>query len=166
MISPKVQDTINNQINAELYSAYLYCAMAAYFQDQNLPGFAQWMKVQSSEEVTHADKFFDYLNERGGRVKLAAIDAPPAEWDSPLAAFQAAYEHETKVTGMINAMMDVAVSESDHATASFLKWYVDEQVEEEASAEEVVQKLKRIQDAPGGLFMMDRELGARQPGGA
>ncbi|MBS3734734.1 MAG: ferritin [Phycisphaerae bacterium] len=165
MISPKMQDAINEQINAETYSAYLYWSMAAYFESENLPGFARWMKVQAGEEMTHAGKFFDYVNERGGRVTLTAIEAPPTAWDSPLAAFQAAYEHETKVTAMINDLVDLARSENDHATESFLTWYVDEQVEEESSADDIVQKLTRVQDAPGGLFMLDRELGARGAGG-
>lgn len=165
MIQPKVQDSINNQINAETYSAYMYWSMAAYFEAEDLPGFAAWMKAQAAEEMGHAAKFFGYLNERGGRVKLTAVEGPPTEWDSPLAAFEAVYEHEQKVTGLIHAMMDLAIGENDHATVSYLKWFVDEQVEEEANAEAIVQKLKRVQDAPGGLFMLDRELGARGAGG-
>ncbi len=165
MIQPKVQDSINNQINAETYSAYMYWSMAAYFEAEDLPGFAAWMKAQAAEEMGHAAKFFGYLNERGGRVKLTAVEGPPTEWDSPLAAFEAVYEHEQKVTALIHAMMDLAIGENDHATVSFLKWFVDEQVEEEANAEAIVQKLKRVQDAPGGLFMLDRELGARGAGG-
>ena len=165
MIQPKVQDSINNQINAETYSAYMYWSMAAYFEAEDLPGLAAWMKAQAAEEMGHAAKFFGYLNERGGRVKLTAVEGPPTEWDSPLAAFEAVYEHEQKVTGLIHAMMDLAIGENDHATVSYLKWFVDEQVEEEANAEAIVQKLKRVQDAPGGLFMLDRELGARGAGG-
>jgi ferritin len=161
MLSKKIQDAINGQTNAELYSAYIYASMSAYFESVNLPGFANWMRVQTQEEVMHAYKFYNYVNERGGRVVLQAIDAPPQDWDSPLAAFEAAYAHEQKVTGLINDLVDLAVSESDHATTNFLQWFVSEQVEEEASADEVVQKLKLVGDAPGGLFMLDREMGQR-----
>ena len=161
MLSKQIQDAINEQINAELYSAYIYASMSAYFQSVNLPGFANWMRVQTQEEVMHAFKFYAYVNERGGRVVLQAIDAPPQEWDSPLAAFEAVYVHEQKVTGLINDLVDLAVKESDHATTNFLQWFVSEQVEEEASADEVVQKLKLVGDAPGGLFMLDREMGQR-----
>lgn len=161
MLSKQIQDAINEQINAELYSAYIYASMSAYFQSVNLPGFANWMRVQTQEEVMHAFKFYAYVNERGGRVVLQAIDAPPQEWDSPLAAFEAVYVHEQKVTGLINDLVDLAVKESDHATTNFLQWFVSEQVEEEAGADEVVQKLKLVGDAPGGLFMLDREMGQR-----
>jgi len=161
MLSKKIQDAINGQTNAELYSAYIYASMSAYFESVNLPGFANWMRVQTQKEVMHAYKFYNYVNERGGRVVLQAIDAPAQEWDSPLAAFEAAYAHEQKVTGLINDLVDLAVSESDHATTNFLQWFVSEQVEEEASADEVVQKLKLVGDAPGGLFMLDREMGQR-----
>ncbi len=161
MLSEKIQDAINKQIVAETYSAYLYWSMAAYFESANLPGCAQWMKAQVQEELFHAAKFFNFVAERGGRIKLDAIDAPPTEWDSPLAVFEHAYQHEQKVTGLINDLVDLAVEERDHATRNFLGWYVDEQVEEEASADGVVQKLRLLGDAPGGLFMLDREVGQR-----
>ena len=161
MLSEKMQDAINRQLVAETYSAYLYWSMAAYFESVNLAGFAQWMKAQAQEELVHAAKFFNFVAERGGRVLLAAIEAPSTEWDSPLAVFEHAYQHEQKVTGLINDLVDLAVEERDHATKSFLDWFVDEQVEEEASADGVVQKLKLMGDAPGGLFMLDRELGQR-----
>lgn len=135
--------------------------MAAYFESVNLAGFAQWMKAQAQEELLHASKFFDFINERGGRVKMDVIEAPPTEWDSPLAVFESALEHEQKVTGLINGLVDIALDERDHASTSFLNWFVDEQVEEEASADAVVQKLKLMKDAPGGLFMIDNELGGR-----
>ena len=161
MIKKKVEKAINKQINAELYSAYLYLSMNAYFESMNLPGAAQWMKYQAQEEMVHAMKFYGYLVERGGRVTLEAIDKPEAEWESPLAVFEAAYAHEQKVTAMTNALMDLAISESDHATSSMLQWFIDEQVEEEANADGIVQKLKMVKDSPGGLFMVDKELAAR-----
>ncbi len=161
MLSEKMETAINKQIVAETYSAYLYWSMAAYFESLNLAGCAQWMKAQVQEELVHAAKLFAFVNERGGRVKLDAIEAPPTEWDSPLAVFENALAHERKVTGLINGLVDIALEERDHASTSFLNWFVDEQVEEEASADAVVQKLKLMKDAPGGLFMLDRELGQR-----
>jgi ferritin len=161
MLNKKVEESINKQIVAELYSAYLYFAMAAYFETENLNGMGQWMKAQAFEEMYHAMKFYDYVNERGGRVVFLGIDKPPEKWDSPLATFTAAYDHEVKVTGMINDLVDIARSENDKATESFLNWYVDEQVEEEANADEIVNKLKLMAGAPGGLFMLDEKLGQR-----
>ena len=161
MISKKMERALNDQVNAELYSAYLYLSMVAYFESVNLAGFAAWMKAQTQEEVMHAMKIYDFINERGGRVILTAIDTPPSEWDSPLAAFEAAYAHEQLVTGRINDLVNLAVEEKDHATNSFLQWFVNEQVEEETSVDDVVQNLKMAQDAPGALFMIDRELGRR-----
>ena len=161
MLSEKMQKALNDQINAELYSAYLYLSMSAYFESLNLGGFANWMKVQAQEETVHAMKLYAYTNERGGRVKLGAVEAPPWEWDSPLAVFEAAYQHEQKVTGLINDLVKTAKGENDHATEIFLQWFVTEQVEEEASADAVVQQIKLVGDAPGGLFMLDRELGQR-----
>jgi ferritin len=161
MITKKMQEALNGQINAELYSAYLYLSMEAYFKSENLPGFANWMRAQTQEELMHAMKIYDFLNERGGRVILKPIEEPQAQWDSPLAAFEAAYKHEQKVTGLINDLVNLAIEEKDHATNSFLQWFVNEQVEEEASADEVVQKLKRVEKAPGGMFMIDQELGQR-----
>jgi ferritin len=161
MISEKMQEALNGQMNAELYSSYLYLSMSAYFQDINLGGFANWMRVQAQEELVHAMKFYDFVNERGGRVALIAVEGPPIEWDSPLAVFEAAYKHETKVTGLINELVELALAEHDHATNIFLQWFVTEQVEEEDSANEVVQKIKLMGDAQGGLFMLDQELGQR-----
>jgi ferritin len=156
-----MQEALNGQINAELYSAYLYLSMEACFQSTNLPGCANWMRVQTQEELTHAMKIYDFVNERGGRVTLKSIQQPPIKWDSPLAAFEAAYKHEQKVTGLINTLVNLAIEEEDHAANSFLKWFVNEQVEEEASVDEVVQKLKMVETAPGGLFMIDKQLGQR-----
>jgi len=161
MLSKKMERALNKQIVAELYSAYLYLSMSAYFHSINFGGFANWMRVQAMEESTHAMKIFDYVNERGGRVLVDAIDKPPTKWASPLAAFEAVYKHEQKVTGMINDLVDLAVKERDHATQNFLQWFVSEQVEEEASADEVVQKLKMVGREGGGLFMIDREMGQR-----
>lgn len=161
MISKSMIDAMNDQINAETYSAYLYFAMAAYFCEQALDGFATWMEVQAQEELSHAMKFYAQVNEREGRVMLDAIDKPPAEWASPLAAFQAAYEHEQKVTGMINNLVTLARKENDYASEVFLQWFVNEQVEEEASAKAVVDRLQLMGDSGHGLFMMDREMGQR-----
>jgi ferritin len=162
MISKKMQDALNKQINAELYSAYLYLAMAAEFESQNLKGMARWMEVQAKEETSHAKKLYDFVNDRGGRVALKAIDAPPSEWKTPAAAFQAAYEHEQKVSAMINDLVDVARSEKDKAAEVMLAWFVDEQVEEEATASEVAEKLKMIKESANGLFMLDSVLGKRE----
>jgi ferritin len=161
MISEKMVNAINDQINAEIYSAYLYLAMKAYFESQNLLGFANWMDVQTKEEMTHAMKFYGFINARNGRVQLGAIEKPPFEWASPLAAFEATYKHEQIITDRINKLVDLAQSEKDHATVSFLKWFVDEQVEEESNDVAVIQKLKLMQNAPGGMFMLDNELAQR-----
>jgi len=161
MIANKVEKAINDQICAELYSAYLCLAMSAYFQAANLQGFANWMRVQYQEETLHALKFYDYLVERGGRVKLQPIAEPPLKWASPLAVFEESYAHERKVTALINKIADLAIAEGDHATGAMLQWFVTEQVEEEASAEKIVEELKLIGDNSGALFMLDRELRAR-----
>jgi len=161
MISEKIQDAFNKQINAETFSAYLYLSMAAYFDEMNLGGFSTWMKCQAQEEMVHAMKFYDFIIERGGRVKLTAIGAPEISWASPLAAFEAAYSHEQLVSSLINNLVDLAIEERDHASKPFLDWFVTEQVEEEATADGVVQQLKLIEGAPQGLFMLDRELGQR-----
>jgi len=161
MISKKMEEALNEQVNAELYSAYLYLSMESYFKSLNLNGFANWMRMQTQEEVVHAMKIYDFVNERGGRVALKAIEGPQTEWDSPLAVFEAVYAHEQKVTSLINDLVDLALKEKDHATNSFLQWFVNEQVEEESSADEVVQQLKMMENAPGGMFMLDRELGQR-----
>ena len=161
MIGKKMEKALNEQINAEYYSAYLYLSMVAYFEDQNLAGFAKWMKSQVQEETMHAMKFFDYVCERGGRVTLKAVEQPPKTWKSPLAAFEAAYKHEQLVTNLINKLVDLAITEKDHATNAFLQWFVNEQVEEETTVDSIVQELKMVADAPGALFMIDRELGQR-----
>ena len=161
MISKKMEKALNEQVNAELFSAYLYLSMEAYFKSLNLNGFANWMRVQTQEEVTHAMKIYDFIDERGGRITLKAIDGPETKWDSPLAVFNAVYEHEQKVTSLINNLVNLAIEEKDHASNTFLQWFVNEQVEEEASADQVVQQLKLMEKAPGGLFLLDRELAQR-----
>ena len=161
MLSKKMSDAINRQINAELYSAYLYLAMAAYFKDRTLDGFAQWMETQAQEEMSHAHKFYQELFERGGRAVLDAIDKPPAEWDSAKEVFDAVYEHEKKVTAMIDDLVDLANSDNDHASQVFLQWFVSEQVEEEASAKGICDKLELVGNHPQALLMLDRELGQR-----
>jgi len=162
MLSKKMQDALNKQLNLEYFSSYIYLAMAAQLESDNLPGFAQWMRAQSQEELEHAMKFFDFINERGGRVTLKAIGAPQAKWASPLAIFEAAYKHEQLVSASIDKLVDQAIKEADHASNAFLQWFVTEQVEEEANVSAIADKLKMVKGAPGGLFMMDRELGARQ----
>ena len=161
MLSQKLQDAINEQIKNELYSAYLYLSMAAYSEDASLPGFANWMRVQALEEVTHAMKFFDFINERSGRIALLETKAPPKEWESPLSVFEDSYEHECFVSSRINDLVNLSLDEKDHASNNFLQWFVSEQVEEEASVDEVAQKLKIIGGDGGGLFMLDQELGQR-----
>lgn len=161
MIKKRVLDALNAQLNAELYSAYLYLAMEAYFESIDLSGFAKWMRAQAHEELSHGMKFYDYIVTRGEHVDLFSIDEPQKEWDSPLAVFEHVYEHEKMVTGLINKLVDISMAESDHATTNFLQWYVAEQVEEEESANGVLQRVKLIADSPGGLFNLDTELGQR-----
>jgi ferritin len=156
-----MEQALNKQLNAELYSAYLYLSMAAYFYALNLNGFANWMTVQNQEETSHAMKFYSYINERGGRIALAQIDGPPTAWNSPLEVFQETLKHEEKVTSLINDLVDLAITERDHAANAFLQWFVTEQVEEEASANEILQNLKMAGNDPNALFMLDRELGTR-----
>ncbi|MBA7701697.1 Bacterial non-heme ferritin [subsurface metagenome] len=161
MLSKKMEQALNDQINAELYSSYLYLSMQAYFESVNLSGSANWMKAQTQEELMHAVKLYDFVNERNGRVLLNAIDKPPTEWKSPLDVFEQVFKHEQKVTELINNLVNLANDEKDHATVSFLQWFVNEQVEEEASADAVRQQLKLMESAPGGLFMLDKELAQR-----
>jgi ferritin len=161
MLSPKIEDALNSQINAELYSSYLYLSMSAYCDSQNLAGMANWMRIQAQEEHTHAMKFFDFVNERDGRVLLTQIEAPKTEWTSPLNVFEETLAHEQKVTGLINGLVDLSLEEKDHASNTFLQWFVTEQVEEEATAKTILDKLKLIGDNPVALYMLDGELGQR-----
>ncbi|CCU79470.1 Ferritin, Dps family protein [Halanaerobium saccharolyticum subsp. saccharolyticum DSM 6643] len=166
MIKEKVEKALNEQVNAELYSAYLYQSMAAYFEDKSLSGFARWMDLQAKEEMAHARKIYDYVNERGGRIILAGIDKPKSEWESNLDVFEDSLAHEEKITAMINDLVSLAAEEKDYATHSFLQWFVDEQVEEEDTVGEIVDKLKLVGDSAQGLFMMDDKLAARQEAAA
>ena len=160
-ISQSLMDQFNGQINRELYSSYLYLAMAAYFEAGNLRGFANWMKVQGDEEREHAMRFFEFVNERGGHVTLDKIDKPPASWDSPLAVFEATYKHEQAISTAINSMVDAAAGQKDYASQSFLMTFVDEQVEEESQVADIVNKLKLIGTSTGSLFWLDKEMGKR-----
>jgi ferritin len=164
MINKTVQDAINEQIKNELYSAYLYLSMAAYFESLNLPGFTNWMKVQASEEQEHAMKFFEYLYERGGRVQLKAIDQPPFEWGSAMQAFEQVLDHEQKVTGMIHSLYALAVKENDYASQVMLQWFITEQVEEEKNAAAIVEQLKLIEARETAVLMLDHDLGKRSAG--
>jgi ferritin len=161
MLKENILKALNSQLNAELYSAYLYLSMEAYFESIDLSGCANWMRAQAQEELTHAMKLYGYIVQRGERVTLSTIEGPQVEWDSPVAVFEHVYEHEQKVTGLINDLVDLSVSESDHATNNFLQWFVAEQVEEEESASGVLQRMKLAGDSKSGLFMLDRELGQR-----
>ena len=162
MLSNEIEEAINKQINAEIYSSYLYLSMCAYFESIGLAGSASWMRQQAQEEMFHAMKMFDYVNERGGKVILQAVEQPQTEWTSASDVFRNVLSHEQKVTGLINDLVNLALDERDHATNIFLQWFVSEQVEEEASAGEIVDKLKLIGNDANGLFMLDRELGQRQ----
>jgi ferritin len=161
MLSKRMEQALNDQINAEIWSAYLYLSMSAYFDSKNLPGFANWMKIQWQEELTHANKFFDYINERGGRVILQPINAVKTEWKDTLEVFQETLEHERHVSGLINKLADIAVEEKDHATNNVLQWFIKEQVEEEAVAEDIFNQLILIDGFGHGILMLDREFKTR-----
>jgi ferritin len=157
----KMVEALNSQLNAEMYSAYLYLSMGAYFEDLDLSGFANWMKVQAQEEMSHAMKIHDYIIQRGDRVLLTKIDAPQTEWNSPVNAFEHVYEHEQKVTGLINQLVNLALSLGDHATNNFLQWFVAEQVEEEESSSGILKKVKMSNDSLSAMVMLDTELAQR-----
>lgn len=165
MISKKMAKDIGEQINREFYSAYLYLAMSAYAESTGLKGFANWFRIQAEEEDGHAMRFIDYVHEQGGRVELAAIQKPPFDFKSPMAMFEMTLKHEQYVTRSIHALMDLAIKEKDHATSSMLKWFVDEQVEEEANAQDLVTKLKMIGASAGSLLYLDGKLAKRKAGG-
>lgn len=162
MIGTKMEAAFNEQIKEELASAYLYLSMAAYFHAQNLDGMAHWMHVQAHEEYEHAMKFFNHIIDRGGQVELARLEKPKKVWDSPLSAFEEAYQHEQYVTGRINSLYKLAVSEEDYPALGLLQWFVDEQVEEEASVSKIVEQLKMIGNSGSGLIMLDSQLGKRE----
>ena len=161
MLSAKMQKALNDQINLEFSSAYIYLAMSAYFESINMSGGAHWMQAQYQEEQGHALKLIHFVHERDGRVTLQAIKAPPGEWASLLAVFEQSLEHERKVSAAIHKLVDLALQERDYPTNSFLQWFVNEQVEEESAANGIVQKLKLIGENTNGLFMVDRELSKR-----
>jgi len=158
----KLCSAFNEQINNELYSAYLYLAMAAYFEYENLEGFAQWMKVQAKEEVNHAMKMFEFLNDRGQRVILGAVHKPPADFSSPRDVFERTLKHEKKITSLINNLYDLSIKVKDNSSSVFLQWYISEQVEEEKSASSILEKLKMIKPSSGSMIMLDRELAKRE----
>lgn len=161
MVSDKMQEALNKQINAEVYSAYLYWSMSAYFEAINLPGHASWMYAQAQEEFFHAKKLFGFVHERGGAVVLTAIDGPPTKWESPVEVFDEVRKHEAHVTSLINGLVTLARAEQDYASEAFLQWFVKEQVEEESTADQIYQKLSLVKGEGAGLFMIDQELAAR-----
>ena len=161
MIKKTVEVALNEQINAEFHSAYLYLSMSAYFQSVGLAGYANWMRIQYQEELAHTTRFFDYVNERGGSVKLSPIGEVPVDFSGIVDVFESTLVHEQLVTSLINKLMDISTQESDHATTSFLQWFVDEQVEEEANVEQILHNLKLIKGEGQGLLMMDREMKTR-----
>ncbi len=161
MIGKPVQDAMNEQINKELFSSYLYLSMAAYFEERNLSGFAHWMRVQADEEREHAMKFYDFIVERGGRVMLKGIDAPRTDWSSSLEAAEEVAAHEAKVTASIYALYELALQEKDYPAQVMLQWFINEQVEEEKNAAEIVADLKLIEDRGTAVLMLDKQLGKR-----
>ena len=162
MIKEIVQEAINEQINAEFYSAYMYLSMSAYFAARNLPGFAKWLRVQAVEEQGHALKLFDYLIERDGVIELKPIKVPQLQWDGNLEAFQAVLEHEQKVTDLIYKLYEVALKQKDYATQVMLQWFINEQVEEERSAHDIIEQLLLIDARGTAVLMLDHELGKRE----
>ncbi len=161
MLSKTMQKALNQQINDELYSSYLYLSMSTYFQAVNLPGFAHWMMVQSKEEYDHAIKIYGYIHNRNGRVMLDVIEKPPAEFRKPLDVMKQVLEHEQNVTGSINKLYDMAAKEKDYPTQVMLQWFINEQVEEEKTASDIIEQLKMVGDAMAGLVILDRQLGSR-----
>lgn len=160
-IGKKMTDALNGQINEEMFSAYLYFAMAADYESKDWPGVASWMKIQAQEEMGHAFKIYNWINERGGKAVLAAIEKPQESWDTPLDLFQAALKHEQHITACFYDLVKTSREEGDISTEIFLQWFVTEQVEEEANASEIVSKISKIQDSQNGMYMLDKELSAR-----
>jgi ferritin len=161
MISKAMQDAINEQIKNEFYSAYMYLSMSAYFQANNLPGFAAWLRIQFQEEQTHALKLYDHMIDRGGRIDLKALSQPPAEWKTSLEAFQNVLTHEQHVTALINQVYETALSEKDYPAQVMLQWFINEQVEEEKNATEIVEQLKLVDTHGTAVLMLDHRLGKR-----
>ncbi|MBF0105190.1 MAG: ferritin [Deltaproteobacteria bacterium] len=162
MINERIAKLINDQMNFEVESAYLYFAMAADLDCRDLDGFSNWMKIQGQEELQHVTRFYTYLVEREGRPFFTGMPAPQKEWESPLSIFQAALVHERKVTDRINKIITAAHEEGDHATVNYVNWFINEQIEEEANVKTVIAQLKLIQDSGQGMFMLNKELAARQ----
>ena len=162
-VDAKLEATLNAQVNAELHSAYLYLSMAAYFESVDLQGFANWMRVQYQEETLHGLKFFDYINQRNGRVKLTQLEGPASEWKSPLEAFRQAYEHEKHISELIANLVQQSRQVGDTSTETFLQWFVTEQVEEEAQTYRIAQQLKLAGNERTALLLLDRELAPRMP---
>lgn len=160
-ISKIMEEAINEQINKEFYSAYLYLSMESYFDSKSMKGFANWMRIQAQEEMTHAMKLFDHVGERGGKVTLKSIDKPNNDWKTPLDVFEEVYAHEIIVTKSIHNLAEIAEKEKDRSALSFLQWFIDEQVEEEASSDEIRQKLIMTKQDSAGIFMIDQELAQR-----
>lgn len=163
MLSQSLQDALNEQVKNEFYSAHVYLSMASWFEANALPGFANWMRVQYQEELTHGLKIFDFINDRDGRALVYGFDSPPAEWKAPLDVFENSYHHEQKVTAMINNLYQLAVKENDYPTIVLLQWFISEQVEEEKNAKLIVDQLKLAGDSSSALLILDREMGARSP---
>ncbi len=161
MISERMAKELNKQINAEMFSSYLYLSMSAFFEKEGYKGFAAWMRAQAQEEYEHAMKFYDYLIDVGGVVELEAIEKPKNEWESPLAVFEAAKAHEIHVTNLINNLVSVSIEEKDYATNIFLQWFVTEQIEEVATVSEIIDKFKMIGERNESLYFLDKELGER-----
>lgn len=161
MHSEKIIAALNKQLNDEIFSSYLYLSMSAYFETLNLSGFAAWTKLQSVEEYEHAMKFYDFINQLGGTVVLEAIAKPQSNWASALAVYENIYEHEQKITASVNALVDLAIEEKDHAVNNFLQWFVKEQVEEEASVKLILERLKGIGDHKNAIFMLDHHAAKR-----
>ncbi len=156
-----MEDRLNAHINAEFYSAHLYLSMSAYFKSIDLLGFATWMQVQFEEEMSHAMRFFEFVDRMDGRVKLTAIEAPPVEWESPVAVFKQTYDHELAVSARIHELVSLSIQESDHPTNNFLQWFISEQVEEESSVKAILKKLEFVGDSKSALLMIDQDLSSR-----
>ncbi len=161
MIDEKMQRALNEQIGREFYSSYLYVSISAHFQAEGLSGFSSWFRIQAQEELAHTMRVFDFIGDRAGRVELYPVAAPPAKWGSPTTVFEAVLEHEQEIAERINALVELSFELRDHASRSFLQWFVDEQVEEEGSVQDILAKLRLVGDDGQGLFMIDQELGKR-----
>ena len=161
MLKTSIEEALNAQINAEIFSSYLYLSMSSWFDNQGLPGFKSWMETQAQEEMTHATKLISFLQERGGSLVLEAIEKPQASWSDVLDVFKATLRHEQYVTSRVNDLVDLAIAERDHATNNFLQWFVSEQVEEEANVGEILDQIRLMEGSGHGMYMMDKELGSR-----